>query len=67
MTSDLFDKAIIRTLRRFGIPLSTRMIAIKSRMHPVTAKAHLDRLYRKGKLHTKKIGSKRLWSTRKIT
>jgi len=67
MTLDLFDKAILRVLTRFGIPLSTRMIGIKARMSPITAKAHLEKLARQGRVHTKKIGSgKRVWSTRKI-
>ncbi len=67
MKLDLFDKAILKVLHRFNIPLSTRMVGIKARMHPLTAKNHLERLGRNSKVHTKKIGpGKRVWSTRKI-
>lgn len=67
MTLDLFDKAILKVLQRFGIPLSTRMVGLKARMSPITAKAHLERLARNSRVHTKKIGlGKRVWSTRKI-
>jgi len=67
MTLDLFDKAILKVLHRFGVPLSTRMVGIKARMSAITAKNHLERLARNGKVHTKKIGpGKRVWSTRQI-
>lgn len=54
--TDLFDKAILRLLSKIKIPLTTRQIGLRTRMHPMTAKKHLTRLLRQKKVKKIKTG-----------
>jgi len=60
MKLDLFDKAILKVLQKFGIPLSTRMIGIKARMSPITARIHLEKLRRNGKVFSKNFSIRKV-------
>ena len=66
MVEDSRERLILKALRKARRPLSTRKISIRTRMDWETAKNRLKKLKSTGKVHTKKVGSKRLWSIKKI-
>lgn len=47
---DPFDAAILKALKRINLPMTTRRISVKTRMHPTTAKLHLKKLSGLGKV-----------------
>ncbi len=56
---DLYDRAIIKAMKKIDIPLTSRRIANTTSMHQKTAKLHLDKLSDLGRIKPIKFGKRK--------
>ena len=56
---DLYDKAIMKAMKKMDIPLTSRRIATTTRMHQKTAKLHISKLSKIGKIKPIPFGKRK--------
>jgi len=56
---DPFDNAILKAMKKIDIPLSSRRIANTTEMHQNTAKLHIGKLSKLGRIKPIKFGKRK--------